>query len=270
MTFPIKLEEGHIPLFVNWEKYFRGDVLHELYFVQLGGNCGKNTPECAGGGDPVWEYATRFDWRGVVVEPVGKTFEQLRMNYKPFPNIQPLNVLVSNFSGTTDIQVNGEMSSEIKTSEGLAKQSVSAITVHELWQQLGPPPVVHLLVLDVEGSEPRILGTPLPEPLPHKILFEMAHLSRDELAGINNTLYSQGYKLLAKLKHQDETYQRWDHSCPKGHNCVPPQDFLYALKTEGKHMVAGKQSAAGKKNRPHDKKGNTGTAPKGKHGHRNK
>merc|ERR1719150_2401153 len=106
-----------MPLFVRWERYLGQKGLEGLTFVQVGANCGTNMPECAVGGDPIWEYATRFNWKGVVVEPVPKTFAKLTKNYEPYTNVMPLQALVSDHSGEGKIletSHGGEMSHEIK------------------------------------------------------------------------------------------------------------------------------------------------------------
>ena len=68
------------PLYVRWEKwksYFADPSLERATFVQIGANCGLNTPVCALGGDPVWTYATQCQWQGVPIEPIPRLFRKL-------------------------------------------------------------------------------------------------------------------------------------------------------------------------------------------------
>merc|ERR1719229_1053447 len=148
-----------MPLFVRWEKYL-GRNLDGRFFVQIGANCGTNMVECAVGGDPVWEYATRFGWKGVTVEPVARTFNKLTKNYQPYPSIKPLKAMISDHSGVGEIVLKGEMSKELGTNSTAAAvgarkvQKVPVMTLPELWQ--GPfaksvgglPSEVDVLVVD--------------------------------------------------------------------------------------------------------------------------
>jgi len=214
-SLPLELELGHTPLFVKWEDYL-GNDLSDVKFVQVGGNCGTNTPECAAGGDPIWEYATRFGWKGVVVEPVPRLFEQLRGNYQPFPSITPLHGMVSDHAGVGKIVDFGEMSHE-----GNKGVDVDSYTLEGLWADKVKSfagSKVDILVVDAEGNEPKILSGPIPEPRPKFILFEMSQLNGASKAQIDQNLVAHGYSKVQELKHMD----------PKGQT-MAPQDVLYKL-----------------------------------------
>jgi len=218
--FPLKLEKGHVPLFVKWEDHL-GKDLSKVNFVQIGGNCGTNLPKCAVGGDPVWEYATRFGWNGIVLEPVPHIFSQLKANYKPYPTIRPVQALVSNHSGTGKILDRAETSHEISRDRHTGVE-VPTYTLKTLWEkQFGADKAqVDILVVDAEGNEPRILGGEFPHPKPKLVLFEIANLQGDDIDAIHENLISKGYVLLEKLRHQDAIGLT-----------MPPQDALYGLRT---------------------------------------
>jgi len=219
-SLPLTLEEGHVPLFVKWEDYL-GDDLSNLTFVQVGGNCGTNMRECAVGGDPVWEYATRFSWNGIVIEPVPRIFQKLRDNYSPFPSVKPVNCLVSDHTGVGKIVDQGETSQEADAADAKAIE-VESYTLVDLWKQTFHAKMstkkVDILVVDAEGNEPKILGGAFPEPRPKLVLFESAHLNPDQRTRIHNNLETNGYELVAELKHQDPVGQK-----------MGPQDTLYKL-----------------------------------------
>jgi len=227
------VEAGHVPLFVKWEEYLQD--LTNVTFVQVGGNCGMNTPRCAVGGDPIWEYATMFNWSGVVLEPVPRIFEELARNYKPYPNIFPMRAMVSNHSGRGKIQydmgfLHGETSKEIRpedTPKRGTSVEVHTYTLQKLWEELlGQKRFSALqlaqrcdiLVVDAEGNELKILSGKIPSPKPRFILFEVAHMESHVLKSIENNLAAQGYTVCAKLKHQD----------PFGKK-MKPQDWLFGL-----------------------------------------
>lgn len=223
-ALPLKLDDGHMPLFVRWEKYLGAESMEGLTFVQVGANCGTNMVECAVGGDPVWEYATRFNWKGVTVEPVPKTFNVLTQNYAPYPNVKPLMAMVSDHDGVGKIQIHGEMSKELVAGDlamaatGRRTRDVPVYTLTKLWQELGPVEDVKVLVVDAEGNEAKILGGAFPSPKPKLVLFEISNLEKAAFEGIDRNLKANGYKLLELLKHQD----------PVGLT-MEPQDALYGL-----------------------------------------
>jgi len=216
---PLKLEKGHVPLFVKWEQYL-GKDLSNVNFVQVGGNCGTNLPECAVGGDPIWEYATRFNWNGIVLEPVPHIFKQLTDNYKPYDSVRPIQALVSNHSGVGKILDRAETSHEISLSRR-AGVEVPTYTLVTLWKErfgATADAKVDILVVDAEGNEPRILGGAFPEPKPSLVLFEIANMQQQDIDAIDANLRSKGYVLAEKLKHQDEVGKK-----------MAPQDALYKL-----------------------------------------
>ena len=184
-------------MYIRWEDYLQPPLsVANVTFLQIGANCGANTPECAGGGDPIWPYATQCGWSGVAIEPVKKTFHQLCQNYvRVSPGVQPLRALVGAVGGGSEALVvsHGETSHAATTDEaqhaahaprsnhshhahgtlrrtrGAPVERVPAATLREVW----PSPSEFLggerafiLVVDVEGHEPILLGSAdLPTPL---------------------------------------------------------------------------------------------------------
>jgi len=219
-SLPLKLKDGHVPLFVKWEEHL--ESMHGVNFVQIGGNCGTNLPECAVGGDPIWEYATRFDWKGIVLEPVPQIFSELTANYLPYTTVKPLQALVSNHSGVGRILDRAETSHEISLSRKKGVE-VPTYTLETLWKDVfgADQEKVDLLVVDAEGNEPKILSGAFPEPKPKLVLFEISNLQAAELAGIDANLKKEGYVLLKELKHQDKIGLT-----------MAPQDALYGLRRE--------------------------------------
>lgn len=60
-----------------------------LYFVQIGANDGKSS-------DPIHQFVTRnhHKVKGIVVEPLGDFFEQLKNSYAKYPNVTPVNAAI--------------------------------------------------------------------------------------------------------------------------------------------------------------------------------
>jgi len=216
-SLPLALKDGHVPLFVKWEEYLQS--MHGVNFVQIGGNCGTNLPECAVGGDPIWEYATRFDWNGIVLEPVPQIFSKLTANYLPYSTVKPVQAMVSNHSGVGKILDRAETSHEISLSRKRGVE-VPTYTLETLWKDVfgADKEKVDLLVVDAEGNEPKILSGAFPDPKPKLVLFEISSLQPEQLDSIDKNLKKEGYVLEKQLKHQDKIGLT-----------MPPQDALYKL-----------------------------------------
>lgn len=216
--FPLQLSSNSVPLFVRWEQYVPEylDSASNVTFVQIGANCGKNSRRCAVGGDPVWEYATRCGWRGISVEPVSSAFNELVVNYRPYPLVQPMRVLVTHRDDVHTIHVRGETSQALHNgaADGKKVQSPPIRRLDKVW----PRTAVDVLVVDAEGSEEDILVNATFPTLPRLVLFEHAHLTRSALAHIRDRLQGLGYRHLAELKHQDRIGK-----------FMAPQDMLYGL-----------------------------------------
>lgn len=211
------------PLFVKWEHFM--EKTHNLYFIQVGANIGKNV----GGGDPVWEYVRPCHWSGVAIEPMPETYATLKNNYhdlEALNQIVTLNLGVSDSSGYTKMLGGGEtasLSTEIKQ-EKEGTMMVEVVTLKQLWERVKyhiPSTGVDILVLDVEGNEQNILAKDhLPHPLPTRILFEIAHITQEGRDIIDAKLRSQGYRQSADLIHRDAFAIS---------NNLPAQDRLYEL-----------------------------------------
>ena len=197
----------------RWERYFRN--LCNLYVIQVGANCGTNT--CSGSGgrkDPVWSYQSRYNWSGAVIEANPATFDELRKNYRPYPEVEPINVAIDNSAnGTMDFWCPGStqrLSEGCTTNRAWAARGMGMTNQHlrqhmrvrakslaALWAWLGPSNV-DILVVDVEGSEAAVLGEPLPWPRPAMIFFETSGFSINTkgdrlMAFVRGQLEQQGY-----------------------------------------------------------------------------
>ena len=197
-----------LPLFVRWEDYvptYLPEGLRNVYFVQVGAHCGKNTRGCAVGGDPLFDYATRCGWRGLALEPFAPVFTRLCRNYAPWPGVRPLRTAVSDFVGSaTFVTGNKETNHLAKTWELQRPRpnvTVGVVRLADVWREVDAPSV-DVLVVDVEGAEPKVLaGDALPHPQPILILFEHVHLSDDDQQQIDRSLTAQGYTQLAEFRY---------------------------------------------------------------------
>ena len=217
-ALPLQAPARAVPLFVQWEQYVPQylDSVVNATFVQVGASCGMNSRRCAVGGDPIWEYATRCGWRGVVVEPVWSPFKRLVENYRPFPLVRPKRALVTHRDSVNGIRVRGETSQALEGARAGSKgvQFPPVRSLRGVW----PRYAVDVLVVDAEGSEEDILVNATFPTLPRLVLFEHVHLSQGARANIDERLRRLGYHQLADLKHQDRIGRTME-----------PQDRLYGL-----------------------------------------
>lgn len=142
-----------------------------MSFLQIGANCGKNTYNCAAGGDPVWPYATSCGWRGLALEPVSYVFLQLCRNYlRWLHRVTPLRAAVADAPGRAAIELGaGETNKllQVQQPRTRANETVPVVDLHTLWRHAravlkgnGDAGRFHIdiLAIDAEGAEARILG----------------------------------------------------------------------------------------------------------------
>ena len=194
-----------MPLFVRWEDYvptYLPKGLRNVYFVQVGAHCGKNTRGCAVGGDPLFDYATKCRWRGLALEPFPPIFTRLCRNYAPWPGVRPLRTAVSDFVGSATFLTGNKETNHLANKWELQRPrpnvTVGVVRLSDVWREVDSPSV-DVLVVDVEGAESKILSAALPHPQPSLILFEHVHLRKDERQLIDHSLTAQGYTQLAEF-----------------------------------------------------------------------
>ena len=177
-------EHEGLGIWARWERYVAraGVNLEDVFYVQVGANCGANVRRCAMGGDPIYEYATQCaGWRGVSIEPVLHTFGELQANYAAHPNVLTLRAAVAEQDGVGrvprlsnlgkasekvslgrlgDNSHGGQADHRSSTGDdGNASkwEAVPVLSLQQLWSHLRPPKV-DVLVVDVEGREPTSTG----------------------------------------------------------------------------------------------------------------
>lgn len=84
---------GYRLLPVEAQNYFEPLLYRRLakapgfFFVQIGANDGVF-------GDPIFEFVTRHQLAGLVVEPLPDVFQQLVENYRPYPRVKAINTAI--------------------------------------------------------------------------------------------------------------------------------------------------------------------------------
>jgi|SaaInlV_100m_DNA_2_1039680.scaffolds.fasta_scaffold19128_2 FkbM family methyltransferase len=67
----------------------------DFFFVQIGSHDG-----IGGGNDPLYEYIEKYNWSGILVEPVPYLYKELKKNYEGCGNLVFKNVAISCEGGT--------------------------------------------------------------------------------------------------------------------------------------------------------------------------
>jgi FkbM family methyltransferase len=196
--------------------------LKRVSFVQIGANDGiKN--------DPIFPYVRKYQWRGILVEPLPNLFEKLVVNYEADKALVFENVGIGdkneemNFYylppeynypdwlqqiGTFDKNaIEFNLSNFPEVIGKVEARKIKVITLKELFKK-NEISKIDLLIVDAEGFEYKILRqlSELPEK-PSYILFEWGCMKEDVrnalfdlLRELEYKLYSGGGDVLAALK----------------------------------------------------------------------
>ena len=141
----------------------------DFLFVQIGANDGISS-------DPIRPFVTRNKVRGIVVEPLKDIFAKLSENYRPYPNVKPVNVAVHATAKSIDIhRVDPARAAQVGNwTHGIASinpkhhalsgtsadlmitETVPCVTLSELLEQHGVGNF-DLLQIDTEGYDREIL-----------------------------------------------------------------------------------------------------------------
>jgi FkbM family methyltransferase len=187
----------------------------DFFFIQIG-SCDGETE------DPIYDFVTRFHWRGVLVEPLSHLFEKLRVTYQNQTDLSLENIAISRDAGvrklyrinstTTEGYVPWYERSSSFYKEHLLNQ-IDTIRTHFPGAQIIAEDVrcqpleyllakyrvqkIDLLHIDAEGYDFEIIKMiPFTRLKPNMILYESAHLTGADQKACKQLLASNGYQLL--------------------------------------------------------------------------
>ena len=177
----------------------------DFFFIQIGAHDGITF-------DAICNFAKRFSWKGLVLEPQPRVFERLVKNYKTCPDVKPLNLAVFDHDGQADLfhfksgrvpehaTMLASFSKDFVTNNGhgykydVTSTSVTCVTLPTLIDQQSVRRI-DLLQIDTEGCDASIIRQMLKLPdhlLPHLVRFEAAMLPA-ELDKLEGALVARGY-----------------------------------------------------------------------------
>ncbi len=182
--------------------------LRGLRFLQIGANDGVS-------GDPLFDFATRFGWKGKLFEPVPDSFAKLCSNYRAFPECVPVNAAVGLVDGQAElfcVDNDGSLppwASQVASfsrehvmsfasicpglSDHISSLQVKVAAVDKLFsdQHLRPD----VLLLDVEGFDYELLSAIAPGLLPDFVSFEYSYMTDDQWRSMKSKLQAAKFTL---------------------------------------------------------------------------
>lgn len=183
------------------------------FFIQVGSFDGISN-------DPVFEFVNKYNWQGILVEPMPPHFEKLLNNYSHKKGLIFENVGIGDKAGAFDFfylpaEYNDpawlqQLSSFDKNSlvanlkdshpqliDHIQKRTINAITLSELVRKNNVKEI-DVLNIDAEGYEYKILKDLETLAIkPNIILFEWGCMPKEELDKLNNLLQKNHYSLYA-------------------------------------------------------------------------
>jgi FkbM family methyltransferase len=183
-----------------------------IFFINIGANDGL-------AGDPLREFIVTRKWSGILVEPVDYVFQRLTKAYRAFPpsRIKLENAAIAEITGTKKFwhlkQTGGlppgydqigsfDKSHVLKhrdmfpTLENyLVSKEIPCITFADLLRKHGGQ-IPDLVFIDTEGFDYEVIKQiDLKTNPPKIIIFENAHLSKDDHKSCNELLRTNGYEI---------------------------------------------------------------------------
>jgi len=182
----------------------------DFSFIQIGANDGKKF-------DPIFLYVKKYNWSGIVVEPVPYVFEKLKNNYKKISSIHCEASAIGEKDGSSffyTVKRNekdnlplwyDEIGSFIKENvikhkgripdieKRIDKQKINVMTLSSLLKKYS---LSHLdyLQIDTEGYDYRILKQiPSIKLKPKIIVYETRHISSEKREECKKILIKEGY-----------------------------------------------------------------------------
>jgi len=185
------------------DKLLKGDI----FFVEIGAMDGKRH-------DSMYKYIQKYNWKGILIEPLPDMFEKSKKNYSNKDNLLFENSAISSYKGTHNIyRILDDVIKENKLenwADGISSfyktkhinefdkyitnQIITCITFQNLVDKYNIKKI-DVLQIDTEGHDLIILQLILPLFQPLFIKVEYKHLKREDRKTMRNLLIKYGYKI---------------------------------------------------------------------------
>lgn len=194
---------------------------HDVSFVEVGALDGVHD-------DPLHDYISRYNWRGLLVEPQSYYFQKLRDVYSEYEELMFFNGAVGRDSGYRTLYTVDPKADDLPRWAGvyasfdqdtlLRGDPVSEDNVREEQVRVEPPMDllkdnnlldVDIVQIDVEGFDAEVVRMIDFNTLnPNIIQFEHRHLSPSDHVEVVEILISNGYKVAASGRYDTVGYKR--------------------------------------------------------------
>lgn len=204
-----KIKRAIIPIIFDAIISFKSQKNSNFFFIQVGSCDGIKH-------DPIHNYVIKYNWSGILIEPVEYLFKKLAKNYCDVKGLLFLNLAISDESGYKNFYYLKETKDHIHSAycelgsfskdtilkhkkiipnieEYIVSKKVKTITISELKRQYNIRQI-DLLNIDTEEHDYRILRSiNFKNIKPKIILFEHKHLSSKEYKEIKYLLKQNNY-----------------------------------------------------------------------------
>lgn len=191
----------------------RAKNTEDFFFIQIGSNDGKT-------GDPIYRFVKKYQWQGILVEPVNYLFQKLKDTYHNSKRLIFENVAIDEKDGYKTfyrIEQNNEpnnpywydqLGSFNKEVVLKHRNLVPNFDKHFISEQIPTASFtsllqkhkvqrIDLLHIDTEGYDYNIIKLiPFSSLKPRMILYEHKHLNQTDEIGCQKFLEKQGYKII--------------------------------------------------------------------------
>lgn len=191
------------------------DRKQDVFFIQIGSNEGTS-------GDPLHSRIKKFQWRGILIEPLPEVYKRLRKNYASRKGLHFENAAIAKTPGKLDFYTLKETRDNKSSSQAssfiydvIAKQrpfvkdfdkrlqvrKIRAVTLEQLFMKYQVARL-DLLHIDAEGFDFEILKMfDFVRFKPEVLMFESEHLSRADYRQCLSLLTQNGYKVFFRDGH---------------------------------------------------------------------
>ncbi len=210
-----------------FEKVIARNNHEDFFFVQIGACDGKSF-------DPIYQFVKKYNWKGILMEPIPHLYEELKKNYSDNQGLTLLNMAIAETNGPILMDTisreglkhlpkwakgissisntnrnalsvkyweegrgkNNDRSSYSELEKYKIQVEVPGITLKHLFDNYASGKNIDLLQIDAEGYDYQILKTlDLKIIRPVIIHFEYASMTQEEKSMTTTMLKNHGYQL---------------------------------------------------------------------------
>jgi FkbM family methyltransferase len=212
-TPPALIQKADAELDFDLEFIIAHLMLHKPtpFFIQIGANDGQSN-------DPLYRFITRFNWRGILLEPVPEAFALLQETYAGNDRLQLLNAAIAERDGSRTIYTIRQDAATFEKAhqfssfrreavlrqtewvpdvmERIEEKPVRCLSLETLLRDHVSGETVDVLMIDTEGYDLAILRMiDFARMRPSIICYEHVHMNKKEQNEAASRMIAQGYRM---------------------------------------------------------------------------